>query len=271
MVRGIPTITLGLRGIAYLEVEVIGPNRDLHSGTFGGAVANPINILADMISKMMDNNGHIMIPGFYDNVLKISRKERESFKNLKFSDKQYAKELGVRELKGEKGYSTLERTWIRPSLDCNGIIGGFTEDGAKTVLPSKVKAKFSMRLVPNQDPIKIARLFTAYVKKIAPKSVKVKVKDLHGGSPTVISINDKATIAASRAMAKAFGRKTVYMREGGSIPIVTLFTKELKAAPVLMGLGLNTENLHSPNEHFDLNHFLLGILSSAYFLDEYSK
>ena len=177
---GIPTITLGLRGIAYLEVEVIGPNRDLHSGTFGGAVANPINILADMISKMMDNNGHIVIPGFYDDVLKISRKERESFKNLKFSDKQYAKELGVRELKGEKGYSTLERTWIRPSLDCNGIIGGFTEDGAKTVLPSKVKAKFSMRLVPNQDPIKIARLFTAYVKKIAPKSVKVKVKDLHG-------------------------------------------------------------------------------------------
>ena len=268
---GIPTITLGLRGIAYLEVEVIGPNRDLHSGTFGGAVANPINILADMISKMMDNNGHIVIPGFYDDVLKISRKERESFKNLKFSDKQYAKELGVRELKGEKGYSTLERTWIRPSLDCNGIIGGFTEDGAKTVLPSKVKAKFSMRLVPNQDPIKIARLFTAYVKKIAPKSVKVKVKDLHGGSPTVISINDKATIAASKAMAKAFNRKTVYMREGGSIPIVTLFTKELKAAPVLMGLGLNTENLHSPNEHFDLNHFLLGILSSAYFLDEYSK
>ena len=268
---GIPTITLGLRGIAYLEVEVIGPNRDLHSGIFGGAVANPINILADIISKMMDNNGHIMIPGFYDNVLKISRKERESFKNLKFSDKQYAKELGVRELKGEKGYSTLERTWIRPSLDCNGIIGGFTEGGAKTVLPSKVTAKFSMRLVPNQDPIKIARLFTAYVKKIAPKSVKVKVKDLHGGSPTVISINDKATIAASRAMAKAFGRKTVYMREGGSIPIVTLFTKKLKAAPVLMGLGLNTENLHSPNEHFDLNHFLLGILSSAYFLNEYSE
>ncbi len=268
---GVPTITLGLRGIAYMEVEVTGPNRDLHSGTFGGAVANPINVLAEMISKMMDKNGHISIPGFYDDVIKISKKERERFSELKFSEKKYAKEVNVRELKGEKGYSTLERMWVRPTLDCNGIIGGFTEAGAKTVLPSKVMAKISMRLVPNQDPNKIAKLFTKYVKQIAPKSVRVKVREIHGGYPIVTPMNNKATIAASKAMARAFGKKTVYMREGGSIPIVTVFAKQLNAIPVLMGLGLNTENLHSPNEHFDLNHFHLGILSSAYFFEEFAK
>lgn len=267
---GVPTITLGLRGIAYMEIEVTGPNRDLHSGTFGGAVANPINILAEMISKMMDKNGHITIPGFYDDVIKITKKERESFKSLKFSEKKYAKELNVRELKGEKGYSTLERMWVRPTLDCNGIIGGFIDAGAKTVLPSKVTAKISMRLVPNQDPKKIVKLFTQYVNQIAPKSVRVKVRDIHGGYPIVTPMNNKATIAASKAMARAFGKKTVFMREGGSIPIVTVFTKQLNAIPVLMGLGLNTENLHSPNEHFDLNHFHLGILSSAYFLEEFA-
>ena len=268
---GVPTITLGLRGIAYMEIEVTGPNRDLHSGTFGGAVANPINILAEMISKMMDRNGHISIPGFYDDVIKATKKERERFKALRFSEKNYAKEISVRELKGEKGYSTLERMWVRPTLDCNGIIGGFTGAGAKTVLPSKVKAKISMRLVPNQDPNKIAKLFTNYVKQIAPKSVSVEVREIHGGYPIVTPMNNKATIAASKAMAKAFGKKTVYMREGGSIPIVTVFAKQLNAIPVLMGLGLNTENLHSPNEHFDLNHFHLGILSSAYFLEEFAK
>ncbi|MEE9573321.1 MAG: dipeptidase [Candidatus Neomarinimicrobiota bacterium] len=268
---GIPTITLGLRGIAYMEVEVTGPNRDLHSGTFGGAVANPINILAEMISKMMDRNGHISIPGFYNDVIKVTKKERERFKALKFSEKIYAKEINVRELKGEKGYSTLERMWVRPTLDCNGIIGGFTEAGAKTVLPSMVTAKISMRLVPNQDPKKIAKLFADYVKQIAPKSVRVKVREIHGGYPIVTPMNNKATIAASKAMARAFGKKTVYMREGGSIPIVTVFAKQLNAIPVLMGLGLNTENLHSPNEHFDLNHFHLGILSSAYFLEEFAK
>ena len=268
---GVPTITLGLRGIAYMEVEVTGPDRDLHSGTFGGAVANPINVLAEMISKMMDRNGHISIPGFYDDVIKVSKKERERFSELKFSETKYAKEINVRELKGEKGYSTLERMWIRPTLDCNGIIGGFTEAGAKTVLPSKVTAKISMRLVPNQDPNKIAKLFTNYVKQIAPKSVRVKVREIHGGYPIVTPMNNKATIAASKAMARAFGKKTVYMREGGSIPIVTVFAKELNSIPVLMGLGLNTENLHSPNEHFDLNHFHLGILSSAYFFEEFAK
>jgi acetylornithine deacetylase/succinyl-diaminopimelate desuccinylase-like protein len=268
---GVPTITLGLRGIAYMEIEVTGPSRDLHSGTFGGAVANPINVLAEMITKMMDRKGHISIPGFYDDVIKVTKKERERFKALNFSEKKYAKEISVNELKGEKGYSTLERMWVRPTLDCNGIIGGFTEAGAKTVLPSSVMAKISMRLVPNQDPKKIAKLFTNYVKQIAPKSVRVEVKNIHGGYPIVTPMNNKATIAASKAMARAFGKKTVYMREGGSIPIVTVFAKQLKAIPVLMGFGLNTENLHSPNEHFDLNHFHLGILSSAYFLEEFAE
>ncbi len=268
---GIPTLTYGLRGICYMEVTVTGPNRDLHSGTFGGGVGNPINILAEMISKLMDSNGKIKIPGFYDDVVRLTKKERDNFKRLPFSEKQYAKALGVKELKGEKGYTTLERVWARPTLDCNGITGGFTGDGAKTVLPSKATAKISMRLVPNQDPIKIGKLFSKYIKKITPKSVKVAIKDLHGAYPIATSLDDKATQAAAKAIAKVFGKKTVFMREGGSIPIVVTFAKKLKAAPVLMGVGLNTENLHSPNEHFNLNHFQLGILSSAYFFDEFAR
>lgn len=267
---GTSTLTYGLRGLAYLEVEVEGPNRDLHSGAFGGAVANPINVLTEMISKLHDKNGRVTIPGFYNDVIKVSKKERENFKALKYSDKKLAKDLGVGELLGEKGYSTLERLWARPTLDCNGIIGGFTGKGAKTVIPSKVTAKISMRLVPNQNPGKTAKQFTKYIKALAPKSVKVEVKDLHGAYPCLTPLNDPATIAASRAMQKAFGKKTVFMREGGSIPIVPVFTKKLKAPVVLMGLGLNSENLHSPNEHFDLNHFQLGILSSAYFFKEYA-
>jgi len=268
---GIPTLTYGLRGLSYMEVTLTGPNRDLHSGTFGGGVDNPINVLAKLISKLMDDNGKIKIPGFYDDVLKLTKKERENFKALPFSEKQYAKSLGVKELKGEKGFSTLERVWARPTLDCNGIYGGFTGEGAKTVLPSKATAKISMRLVPNQDPKKIGKLFSKYVKEIAPNTVKLEIKDLHGAYPIATSLDDKATIAAADALAKVFGKKTVFMREGGSIPIVVTFAKILKAAPVLMGMGLNTENLHSPNEHFNLNHFHLGILSSAYFLDEFSK
>ena len=268
---GLPTLTYGLRGLCYMEVEVTGPNRDLHSGSFGGSVANPINVLAKIISQLQDKNGKIKIPGFYDDVIKLSKKERANFKTLPHSDRKFAQELGITQLQGEEGYTTLERLWARPSLDCNGIIGGFTKDGAKTVLPSKVKAKISMRLVPYQDPKKIAKLFSKYIKSIAPKSVKVKVTDLHGAYPMISPLNDKSTIAAAKAMSKAFGKKTVFMREGGSIPIVVVFADKLKAPPVLMGLGLNNENLHSPNEHFDLNHFQLGILSSAYFLDEFAK
>jgi len=254
-----------------MELTVTGPNRDLHSGTFGGGVDNPINVLAEIISRLKDNNGKIKIPGFYKDVINLTKKERENFKRLPFSQKEYAKTLGVKELKGEKGFTTLERVWARPTLDCNGIFGGFTGEGAKTVLPSKATAKISMRLVPNQDPKKIAKLFTSYIKKIAPKTVQVEIKDLHGAYPIATSLDDKATQSAANALAKVFGKKTVFMREGGSIPIVVTFAKKLKAAPVLMGMGLNTENLHSPNEHFNLNHFQLGILSSAYFLDEFSK
>ena len=253
-----------------MEVELTGPNRDLHSGTFGGGVANPINILAGIIAKLQDKNGKITIPHFYDNVAKLTKKERDGFKVLKFSEKKFAKELGVAELKGEKGYTTLERIWARPTLDCNGIIGGFTTEGAKTVLPSVVMAKISMRLVPNQDTKKIAKNFEKYIKSLAPKSVKVKIKNLHGAHPILTPLDNPATVAAAKAMEKAFGKKIVYMREGGSVPIVTVFSKKLKVPAVLMGLGLNTENLHSPNEHFNLKHFQLGIISSAYFMQEYA-
>jgi len=268
---GVPTLTYGLRGLCYMEVEVTGPNKDLHSGSFGGAVDNPINVLATMISKLKDDNGKIKIPGFYEGVVNLTKKERDNFKALPFSQKKYAKELGVKELKGEKGYTTLERLWARPTLDCNGIFGGFTGKGAKTVLPSKATAKISMRLVPNQDPIKVSKLFKSYIKKIAPKTVTLNIQDLHGAYPIATSLDDKATKAAAKALSEVFGKKTVFMREGGSIPIVVVFAKKLKAAPVLMGMGLDSENLHSPNEHFNLNHFQLGILSSAHFMQEYSK
>lgn len=268
---GIPTISYGLRGLCYMEVEITGPNRDLHSGSFGGSVANPINELAKIISKLVDDNGRITIPGFYKDVQKMSKKERELIKNLKFSDKAYSKELDVKELKGEKGYNTLERLWARPTLDCNGIVGGFTEEGAKTVLPSKATAKISMRLVPDQDHTKIAKLFEKYVKSLAPKSVKIKVKNLHGGYPVVVSLDDKSIRAASAATSKAFGKKTVFTREGGSIPIVVDFQKQLNAPVVLMGLGLDTDDIHSPNEHFSLKNFERGILSSAYFFNEFGK
>ena len=268
---GVPTLTYGLRGLAYMEVEVTGPNRDLHSGTFGGAVGNPINTLSKMISKLHDKDGKVTIPGFYKDIIPLTKKERENFKRLKFSEKNFAKEIGLKKLYGEKGFTTLERIWARPTLDCNGIFGGFTGKGAKTVLPAKATAKISMRLVPNQDPNKIAKQFTKYIKELAPDYVTVKVSNLHGGYPSMTSLDSKATIAAANAMEKAFGKKTVFIREGGSIPIVTVFAKKLKAPVVLMGLGLNTENLHSPNEHFDLNHFHLGIISSANFIKEFSE
>jgi acetylornithine deacetylase/succinyl-diaminopimelate desuccinylase-like protein len=267
---GLPTLTYGLRGLAYMEVELTGPSQDLHSGSFGGAVANPVNVLADIVSKLHDKNGRITIPRFYNNVLKVSKKEKENYKRLKFSDKKFAKELGVKELYGEKGFTSLERLWVRPTLDCNGIFGGFTGKGAKTIIPSMATAKISMRLVPNQEPKKIMKEFTKHIKKITPGNVNVTVRELHSAYPVLTPLYDKAAIAASKAMEKAFGKKTVYVRDGGSIPIVTVFTKKLKAPTVLMGMGLNTENLHSPNEHFNLSHFLLGIISSANFMEEYS-
>jgi acetylornithine deacetylase/succinyl-diaminopimelate desuccinylase-like protein len=268
---GIPTINYGLRGLAYMEIEVTGPNRDLHSGSFGGGIANPINELATIISKLHDKNGKVTIPGFYGDVKPLTKLERENYKKLKFSEPGMMKEYGVKELSGEKGYSTLERLSGRPTLDCNGIVGGFTGEGAKTVLPSKASAKISMRLVPNQNPNKIAKLFSEYVKSIAPKSIKINVKTYHGGLPIVMELNNKAIKSAAKAVSKAFGKETVYTREGGSIPIVVEFAKHLKAPVVLMGLGLETDDIHSPNEHFPIKNFELGILSSIYFLDEYSK
>lgn len=268
---GKPTINYGLRGLCYMEIELTGPDRDLHSGSFGGGIANPINELAKMISKLIDKDGRITIPGFYKDVKKLTKKERENYKKLKYSDKELMKEYKVKELQGEKGYSTLERISGRPTLDCNGIVGGFIEEGAKTVLPSKASAKISMRLVPDQDPKTIAKLFAKYVKSLAPKSVKIEVKELHGGLPIVMSLNDKAINAASKAVAKAFGKETVFTREGGSIPIVVDFAKQLKAPIILMGFGLETDNIHSPNEHFVLKNFELGMLSSVYFLEEFAK
>jgi len=268
---GKPTINYGLRGLCYMEIELTGPDRDLHSGSFGGGIANPINELAKMISKLVNKDGKITIPGFYKNVKKLTKKERKNYKKLKYSDKELMKEYKVKALEGEKGYSTLERISGRPTLDCNGIVGGFIEEGAKTVLPSKASAKISMRLVPDQDPKTIAKLFTKYVKSLTPKSVKIEVKELHGGLPIVMSLDDKAITAASKAVAKAFGKETVFTREGGSIPIVVDFAKQLKAPVVLMGFGLETDNIHSPNEHFDLKNFELGMISSVYFLEEFSK
>ncbi len=269
--KGVPTITYGLRGLLYMEVEVVGPDKDLHSGSFGGAVANPINELAKIISKLHDQNGRVTVPNFYKNVLKLSKKERENFKALKLSDKQYAKEVGVKELQGEKGFSTLERLWARPTLDCNGIIGGFTDEGAKTVLPSKVTAKISMRLIPDQDPVKIAKEFSRYVKSLAPKSVKVDVRTLHYGYGVVVPIESKAIAAGATAVSKAFGKKTFFTREGGSIPVVVDFVNQLKAPAVLMGLGLDSDDIHSPNEHFLVENFEKGLYASAIFIDEFSR
>ncbi|MCA0388276.1 MAG: dipeptidase [Bacteroidetes bacterium] len=266
----LPTLTYGLRGLCYMEIEVTGPNRDLHSGTFGGAVANPINILSQMISKMHDENGKVAIPGFYDDVLDLTTHEREELAKLEFSEAEYKAHLDVNALWGEKGYTVIERTGARPTLDCNGIWGGFSGAGAKTVIPSKASAKISMRLVANQNPEKIAVCFTDYVKQITPESVKVKVSAVHGAEACLVPIESPAISAAAKALSRAFGKETVYQREGGSIPVVAKFKKYLGADSVLMGLGLNTENLHSPDEHFDLNHFRLGIISSAYFMEEYS-
>lgn len=266
-----PTVSYGLRGLCYMEIEMIGPKQDLHSGSFGGAVANPINELSKLISKLHDKNGKITIPNFYKDVQKMTKKEKENLKSLKFSEAKFAKELNVKELQGEKGFGTLERLWIRPTLDCNGIVGGFTGKGAKTVLPSKASAKISMRLVPNQDPKTVAKEFTKYVKSLAPKSVKINVKELHGGLPFVAPLEEKAVVAAAKAASKAFKKKTVFTREGGSIPIVVEFNKQLKAPVILMGLGLDTDNIHSPNEHFNVSSFKSGIKASAYFLDEMAK
>ncbi|MCI0449978.1 MAG: dipeptidase [Chlorobi bacterium] len=269
--KDIPAIGYALRGLCYMQVELAGPNRDLHSGQFGGSVENPINALANMITKLKNKNGKILIDGFYDDVLPLSNKEKEEFKKLPFSDEKYAESLGVAELFGEEGYSTLERIWARPTLDCNGIWGGFTGEGAKTVLPSKAYAKISMRLVPNQHPDKIEKLFTEFIYKIAPQSVKVKVYGLHHGKPAITPVNSKWVKAAFDSLKKGFGKEPVFIREGGSIPIVVTFKELLGADTVLLGFGLPDENAHSPDEHLNLNNFQNGIITASLFYNELAK
>jgi acetylornithine deacetylase/succinyl-diaminopimelate desuccinylase-like protein len=254
-----PSIETGLRGLAYMEVEVIGPNRDLHSGVYGGAVANPINVLCKMIASCHDENFHITIPGFYDKVQELSADERAEMAKAPFNLEDYKKDLNIGDIQGEKGYSTIERTGIRPTLDVNGIWGGYTGEGAKTVLPSKANAKISMRLVPDQSSKEIEQLFIDYFNSVAPKSVKVSVKLHHGGEPVVTPTNSVAYRAASKAMEETYGKKPIPTRGGGSIPIVALFKKELGIDSLLFGFGLDSDALHSPNEHYGIFNYLKGI------------
>ncbi|MBO9733026.1 MAG: dipeptidase [Chitinophaga sp.] len=260
-----PSIDTGLRGLAYMEVEVTGPNRDLHSGVYGGAVANPATILAKMIASLHDENNHITIPGFYDKVQELSAEEREALNAAPFDEEEYKADLGIADVWGEKGYSTIERTGIRPTLEVNGIWGGYTGEGSKTVLPSKAFAKISMRLVPNQDWHEISDLFTKHFEAIAPKSVKVKVTKHHGGSPYVTPTDSVAFKAAHEAINATFGKAPIPVRGGGSIPIVALFEKELGLKTVLMGFGLDSDNLHSPNEKYGLANYYKGIETIPYF------
>ncbi|MCW3125037.1 MAG: Beta-Ala-His dipeptidase, partial [Bacteroidetes bacterium] len=261
----------GLRGLAYLEVEVTGPNRDLHSGVYGGAVANPINILCDMISSLHDKDRKVNIPGFYDDVDEVSAAERAEMAKAPFSEADYKKDLDMDEVLGEKGYSTTERVSIRPTLDVNGIWGGYTGQGAKTVLPSKAYAKVSMRLVPNQSSEKITKLFENHFKSIAPKYVKVKVTNLHGGEAAVTPTDTVAYKAASKAMEKTFGKAPIPQRTGGSIPIVTMFERVLNTKTVLMGFGLDSDSIHSPNEHYGLFNYYKGIETIPYFFEYFAE
>lgn len=254
-----PSIDCGLRGLSYVEVEITGPNRDLHSGVYGGAVANPINILSKMIASMHDENNHITIPGFYDDVLEVSAEDRAEMAKTPFDVEEYKKDLEVGDVWGEKGFSTIERTGIRPTLDVNGIWGGYTGEGAKTVLPSKAYAKISMRLVPNQTSDKITEIFKKHFESIAPASVKVEVRPHHGGEPVLTPTDSVAFQAASKAMQDTYGKKPIPTRGGGSIPIVALFEKELGLKSVLMGFGLDSDALHSPNEHYGLFNYYKGI------------
>ncbi len=269
--KDIPSVTTGLRGLSYVEVEVAGPNRDLHSGLYGGAVANPINVLAKMIASLHDENNHITIPGFYDKVQELSRKERDAMAEAPFNLDAYKKALDIEDVYGEKGYTTNERNSIRPTLDVNGIWGGYTGEGAKTVIASKAYAKISMRLVPHQDWHEITRLFTTHFENIAPKGVRVKVTPHHGGQGYVTPIDTIGYKAAEKAYETTFGKKTIPERSGGSIPIVALFEQELDSKTILMGFGLDSDSIHSPNEHFGINNYLKGIETIPYFYKYFTE
>ena len=269
--NNIPSITTGLRGLSYVEVEVTGPNRDLHSGLYGGAVANPINILTKMIASLTDEDNHITIPGFYDNVEELSTEERAEMAKAPFSLENYKKSINIDDVYGEKGYATNERNAIRPTLDVNGIWGGYTGEGAKTVIASKAFAKISMRLVPNQDWRAITELFKNHFENIAPKSVKVLVKPHHGGQGYVTPIDNIAYQAASKAYETSFGKTPIPQRSGGSIPIVALFEQHLKSKTILMGFGLDSDAIHSPDEHFGIWNYLKGIETIPYFYKYFTE
>lgn len=271
LAEDVPSITTGLRGLSYWEVEVTGPNRDLHSGLFGGAVANPINILADMIAQMVDENGRITIPGFYDDVLEASKEEREKMAMAPFDEEEYKKAIDVKALWGEKGYTTFERTGTRPSFDVCGIWGGYTGEGAKTVLPSKAHAKISSRLVPNQDNNKIAQMFKEHFERIAPEAVKVNVKALHGGQAYVCPIDIQAYRAAEKAFKEVYGKTPIPVRSGGSIPIISTFEQVLGIKSLLLGFGLEADAIHSPNENYPLTQFYRGIETIPYFYKYFAE
>jgi len=266
-----PSITVGLRGLSYLEVEVTGPNKDLHSGVYGGAIANPINILTKLIADMQDEEGRITLPGFYDDVLEYSEAQRAEMAKAPFDLDHYKKELNIEDVKGEKGFSTIERVGIRPCLDVNGIWGGYTGPGSKTVLPSKAFAKISTRLVSNQNSGKITQMIIKYFEENAPKSVKVKVTPHHGGTPAVVSTHSNGYQAASKAFEQSWGKTPIPTMEGGSIPIVALFMQELKIEPILLGFGLDSDDIHSPNESYGLFNYYKGIETIAYFYGHFSQ
>jgi acetylornithine deacetylase/succinyl-diaminopimelate desuccinylase-like protein len=271
MAEDTPSITTGLRGLAYMEVNVTGPNKDLHSGIFGGAVANPANKLAEMIAKLKDENNRITIPGFYDDVIESTDEERKEMNKAPFNLEEYKKSLDVDEVEGEEGYTTIERTGSRPSLDVNGMWSGYTGEGAKTILPSTAGAKISMRLVPNQDNEKISKLFEDYIHQIAPKSIKVDVQALHGGLGYVCPIEMPAYKAASQAMEKTYGKAPIPVRSGGSIPIIAAFERILGIKSILLGFGLEADAIHSPNENFPLKQFYNGIETIAHFYEKFAE
>jgi acetylornithine deacetylase/succinyl-diaminopimelate desuccinylase-like protein len=266
--RGIPSICYGLRGLTYFQIDLRGSKTDLHSGSFGGAVSNPAMVLAQVLAQMKDRGGRIKIPGFYDDVRELSEAERAEWKRLPFNETKYRKDLGAPKLFGESGYSTLERVWARPTFEVNGLLSGFTGEGAKTVLPATAMAKVSMRLVPDQDPKKIGDLFEAYVQKITPKTVELKITRMHGGKPWMTEFDNKFVRAAGRAIERGFGKPPVFNREGGSIPVVSTFQEELGLPSVLFGVGLPDENAHAPNEKLDLANFHNGIIASAFLYEE---
>jgi acetylornithine deacetylase/succinyl-diaminopimelate desuccinylase-like protein len=269
--RGVPSLCYGLRGLAYFQIDVRGTNTDLHSGTFGGAVANPAFVLAQMLSQMKDRGGRIKIPGFYDDVRELAEEERREFKRLPFNETRYRKELGAPRLFGESGYTTIERTTGRPTFEVNGLLSGFTGEGAKTVLPAVAMAKVSMRLVPDQDPDKVGEKFEAYLKKIAPRTVEVKLTKMHGGRPWMASLDNPFVQAAGRAIERGFGKVPVFTREGGSIPVVATFQQELGLPSVLFGVGLPDDRIHAPNEKLDLGNFFNGVIASAFLYDEIAR